>query len=67
MRTSKEVVLFIGAQEEDLRVFFGPFLIVHLAPNSDMADYLGFTSPKDLAPLMDALKPQMGIHILSSV
>jgi len=35
--------------EENLRVFFGRFLIVHLAPNPDMDDYLGFTPPETLA------------------
>jgi hypothetical protein len=33
------------SQEPGVRVFFGPFLMVHLAPNTDMDDYLGFTSP----------------------
>ncbi len=28
-----------------MRLFFRPFLIVHLAPNTDMDGYLGFTSP----------------------
>jgi len=41
-----KVVLCSGAQEEGLRVFFRPFLIVHLAPNTDTDGYLGFMPPK---------------------
>jgi len=47
-RTSNEVVWFTGAQEESLRVFFGHFLIVHLAWGFDMDVYLGFTPPEAL-------------------
>jgi hypothetical protein len=46
---SNEVVLFTGAQEENLRVFFRHFLIVDLAPDADMDGYLGFTPPEALA------------------
>jgi hypothetical protein len=46
MTTSSEVVSFIRTQEENLRVFFGRFLIVHLTPHSDMDDYLGFIPPE---------------------
>ncbi|MFZ0451005.1 MAG: hypothetical protein WAL98_17350 [Desulfatiglandaceae bacterium] len=46
--TFNEVALFTGAQEESLRVFFGHFLIVHLARGSDMDVYLGFTPPEAL-------------------
>jgi len=46
MTTSNEVVSFTGAQEESLRVFFGRFLIVHLAQGSDMDGYLGLTPPE---------------------
>jgi hypothetical protein len=35
--------------DENLRVFFGHFLIVHLAPNPDMDDYSGFTPPEPSA------------------
>jgi hypothetical protein len=49
LRTSKEGILFTGTQEENLRVFFGPFLIVHLAQGSDMDGYLGFRPPEALA------------------
>ncbi|MFZ0448607.1 MAG: hypothetical protein WAL98_05130 [Desulfatiglandaceae bacterium] len=35
--------------EENLRVFFGRFLIVHLAQNPDMDDCSGFTPPEPLA------------------
>jgi len=49
--TSNEVVSFTGVQEESLRVFFGRFLIVHLAPNSDMDGYLGFNPLKPYALL----------------
>jgi hypothetical protein len=45
LRTSNAVVLFTGPQEENLKVFFGRFLIVHLAVNCDMDDYLGFRLP----------------------
>jgi len=31
-----------------VRLFFRPFLIVHLAPDTDMDNYLGFTPPEDL-------------------
>ncbi|MFZ0449834.1 MAG: hypothetical protein WAL98_11390 [Desulfatiglandaceae bacterium] len=41
----------IGTQEQNLRVFFRPFLIVHLAPNTDMDGYLGFTPPNPHALL----------------
>jgi hypothetical protein len=44
--TSKEVDLLTGAQEEELRVFFGRFLIVHLATNPEMDGYLGSTPPE---------------------
>jgi len=36
-------------QEEGVRLFFRPFLIVHLATYADMDDYLGFTPPEALA------------------
>jgi hypothetical protein len=49
MMTSNEVVSFTGDQEESLRVFFGRFLIVHLAQGSNMDGYLGFTPPEALA------------------
>jgi hypothetical protein len=45
MITSNEVVSSAGVRETGVRLFFRPFLIVHLAPNTDMDDYLGFTSP----------------------
>ncbi len=51
MTTSNEVVSFPRAQEENLRVFFGCFLIVHLAPDADMDGYLRFTPPKPCALL----------------
>jgi hypothetical protein len=35
--------------EENLRVFFGRFPIVHLARNRGMDDYSGFTPPEALA------------------
>jgi hypothetical protein len=35
--------------EEELRVFFGRFLIGHLATDHDMDGYLGFTPPETLA------------------
>jgi hypothetical protein len=49
LRTSDEVVLFTGVQEEDWRVFFRCFLIGHLASNPDMDGYLEFTPPVALA------------------
>jgi len=49
LRTSKEVVLCTGAHEENLRVFFRRFLIVHLARSSNMDGDLGFRHPKALA------------------
>ncbi|MFZ0452079.1 MAG: hypothetical protein WAL98_22830 [Desulfatiglandaceae bacterium] len=49
--TSNEVVSPAGVKEPGVRVFFGPFLIVHLAPNTDMDGYLGFTPPKPHALL----------------
>ncbi|MFZ0450412.1 MAG: hypothetical protein WAL98_14340 [Desulfatiglandaceae bacterium] len=39
------------SQEPGVRLFFRPFLIVHLAPNTDMDDYLGFTPIKPYALL----------------
>ncbi|MFZ0450952.1 MAG: hypothetical protein WAL98_17075 [Desulfatiglandaceae bacterium] len=39
------------SQEPGVRLFFRPFLIVHLAPNTDMGDYLGLTPPKPYALL----------------
>jgi len=66
-RTSSEVILFIGAQEESLRLFFGHFLIVHLAPGSEMDGYLGFRPPKPYASLGRNFKPQIGGHLLLSV
>ncbi|MFZ0448033.1 MAG: hypothetical protein WAL98_02220 [Desulfatiglandaceae bacterium] len=44
--TSDEVVSSPGVKEQGVRLFFRPFLIVHLAPNTDMDGYLGFTPPK---------------------
>jgi hypothetical protein len=35
-------------QQENLRVFFGRFLIVYFAPDSDMDGYLGFPPPETL-------------------
>jgi hypothetical protein len=49
LRTPNEVVLFTGAQEESLRVFFTRFLIGHLAPNFDMDAHLGLMPPQALA------------------
>jgi uncharacterized protein YfaT (DUF1175 family) len=43
------VVLFAGAQEENLRVFFGRFLIGLLGSNTNMDGYLGFVPPEALA------------------
>jgi len=51
MMTSKEVVSSAGVKEQGVRVFFRPFLIVHLAPDTDMDDYLGFMPPKPQALL----------------
>jgi len=67
LMTSNEVVLFTGSQEESLRFFFEHFLIVHLAPNTDMDGYLGFTPPKPYASLWRTFKPQIGVHLLLSV
>ncbi len=41
-----------------MRVFFGPFLMVHLAPNTDMDDYLGFTSPNPTSFYEFTLNPK---------
>ena len=49
MMTSNEVTIFSAFKEADLRIFFMCFLIVHLARNSDMDGYLGFTPPKPYA------------------
>ncbi len=46
MMPSKEVVSVTRAQAENLTVFFGCFLMVHLAPDADMDGYLGFTPPE---------------------
>jgi hypothetical protein len=40
-----------GVKEQGVRVFFRPFLIVHLAPNTDTDGYLGFMPPKPHALL----------------
>ncbi|MFZ0449799.1 MAG: hypothetical protein WAL98_11215 [Desulfatiglandaceae bacterium] len=50
-----------------MRVFFRPFLIVHLAPNTGMDDYLGFTPPNPHALLWIYAKPQIGVYPLRSV
>ncbi|MFZ0447859.1 MAG: hypothetical protein WAL98_01335 [Desulfatiglandaceae bacterium] len=49
--TTNEVVSSAGVKEPILRLFFRPFLIVHLAPNTDMGGYLGLTPPKPYALL----------------
>jgi hypothetical protein len=41
-----EVVSSAGIKEQGVRLFFSPFLIVHLAPITDMDGYLGFNPPK---------------------
>jgi len=43
--TSNEVFFSAEVNEPGVRLFFGYFLIVHLAIDADMDDYLGFTSP----------------------
>jgi hypothetical protein len=53
--------------EQNLRFFFGRFLIVPLAPNSDMDDYLGFTPPEAQHSLMAFLKPKIDGHFLRGV
>ncbi|MFZ0451273.1 MAG: hypothetical protein WAL98_18715 [Desulfatiglandaceae bacterium] len=50
-----------------MRLFFGPFLIVPLAPNTDMDGYLGFTSPNPTRFYEFTLNPQIGVHPLRSV
>jgi len=50
-----------------LRVFFGPFLTVHLAPYSDMDGYLGFTVPEPHANLLRSVKPKIGGHPIRPV
>jgi len=67
MMTSNEVVFPTGAQEPDVRLFFGCFLIVNLATNFHMDGYLGFTPPEALAPYIFATKPQMDVHLLRRV
>jgi len=49
LHTRNSVPSQIGTQEQNLRVFFRRFLIVHLTPNTDMDGYLGFTPPEALA------------------
>ncbi|MFZ0451679.1 MAG: hypothetical protein WAL98_20775 [Desulfatiglandaceae bacterium] len=44
-QTSNEVISSAEVNEPGMRLFFGPFLIVHLAQDTDMDDYLGFMSP----------------------
>jgi len=51
MTTSNEAVSSAGVREPGVTLFFRPFLIVHLAPNTDMDDYLGFTPPNPQALL----------------
>ncbi|MFZ0450589.1 MAG: hypothetical protein WAL98_15225 [Desulfatiglandaceae bacterium] len=51
MMTSNEVVSSAGVKEQGVRLFFRPFLIVHLALDADMDGYLGFTPPKPHALL----------------
>jgi len=58
MMTSNEVVSSAGVKEQGVRVFFRPFLIVHLAPNSDMDDYLGFMSPNPTSFYEFTLNPK---------
>ncbi|MFZ0451985.1 MAG: hypothetical protein WAL98_22360 [Desulfatiglandaceae bacterium] len=45
------------SQEEGLRVFFRPFLIVQLGTGFDMDGYLGVTPPKPHALLWIYAKP----------
>jgi len=52
--------------ETDLRIFFMCFLMVHLAQNSDMDGYLGFTPIKSYALLWSNSEPQIGVHLLRS-
>jgi len=51
MTTTNEVVSSAGVKEQGVRLFFRPFLIMHLAPNTDMDGYLGFNPPKPHALL----------------
>ncbi|MFZ0451100.1 MAG: hypothetical protein WAL98_17825 [Desulfatiglandaceae bacterium] len=67
MMTSDEVVSFAGVREPGVRLFFRPFLIVHLAQNTDMDGYLGFMPPKPQALLWIYAKPQIVVHSLRSV
>ncbi|MFZ0449640.1 MAG: hypothetical protein WAL98_10400 [Desulfatiglandaceae bacterium] len=41
-----------------MRVSFRPFLIVHLAPNTGMDDYLGFMSPNPTSFYEFTLNPK---------
>jgi len=52
---------------ENLTVFSGHFLIVHLAPNSGMDGYLGFTLRKLWPSPIATFKPQIDVHPLWSV
>ncbi len=47
--TSDEVVSSAEVNAPGVRLFFRPFLIVRLAPNTNMDGYLGFTPPEALA------------------
>ncbi|MFZ0449912.1 MAG: hypothetical protein WAL98_11780 [Desulfatiglandaceae bacterium] len=62
-----EIVSFTGAQGENLKLFFGHFLIVHLASNSGMDGYLGYTPPEALALSNSYFFPQIGVHPLRGV
>jgi hypothetical protein len=42
-------MLIANADEPSVRIFFGRFLMVHLAQGFHMDGYLGFTSPETLA------------------
>jgi hypothetical protein len=65
--TTNEVVSSAGVKEPGVRLFFRPFLIVHLARGSDMDDYSGFMPPKSWRSLMATLKPQIVVHLLRGV
>ncbi|MFZ0451815.1 MAG: hypothetical protein WAL98_21490 [Desulfatiglandaceae bacterium] len=58
--------MFYEPMETDLRIFFMCFLMVHLAQNSDMDGYLGFTPIKSYALLWSNSEPQIGVHLLRS-
>jgi hypothetical protein len=56
---SNEVISSAEVNDPGVRLFFRPFLIVHLATNADMDDYLRFKSPNPTRFYEFSLNPKL--------